>query len=92
MWYKIEYKEQFLKEVEAHRKAGQYSIVLKIEALKNELREHPTTGTGLPHPLSGDLKGQWARHITHKHRMIYEIHDSVVTVTLVSAHGHYGDK
>ena len=42
----------------------------KALKLAVELMEHPTTGTGHPHQLTGDRAGQWARSITKKHRMV----------------------
>ena len=54
--------------------------------------DHPTTGTGKPEALRGDRKGQWSRRITGEHRLIYEIHEDIITVVMISAAGHYGDK
>ena len=71
--YRIDYKEQFIKDVQAHKKTGNKSILLKINNLIEELREHPTIGTGNPEPLIGDRKGQWSRRITSRHRLVYEI-------------------
>jgi toxin YoeB len=90
--YEIEYTEKFLEDVEAHKKTGQKSILIKINALIDELREHPTTGTGKPELLKGDRKGLWSRRITQKHRLIYEIHNDIITVVLLAASGHYDDK
>jgi toxin YoeB len=90
--YSIQFREQFIEDVEAHKKAGQKSVIHKINTLVDELREHPTTGTGKPEPLQGERKGQWSRRITRKHRLIYEIYEHVVTVVLVSAYRHYDDK
>ncbi|MCL1936984.1 MAG: Txe/YoeB family addiction module toxin [Candidatus Azobacteroides sp.] len=90
--YIIEYTEKFFEDVEKHRKAGQKSILIKINALINELREHPTTGTGNPEPLKGLRKGQWSRRITQKHPLLYEIHEDTVKVILLTAWGHYEDK
>ena len=90
--YKIKYTEHFLEDLEIHQKTGTKSILIKINDLIDELREHPTLGTGKPQQLKGDRKGEWSRRINQKHRLIYEIHDDVVTVLLVSAYGHYGDK
>lgn len=42
--------------------------------------------------LSGDRAGQWRRKISDKHRLVYEIHDQVVEVLVISAWGHYDDK
>lgn len=64
----------------------------KAVKLIDELYEHPKTGTGKPEPLSGDRAGQWSRHITKKHRLVYEIRDMEVIVIVVSAYGHYEDK
>ncbi len=64
----------------------------KAQALIEELREHPRTGTGKPEPLSGDRAGQWSRRITKKHRLVYEIQDTEVIVIVLTAYGHYDDK
>ena len=67
-------------------------IFNKIEKLLTELAIHPYTGTGHPKPLGGNRTGQWSRRITQKHRLIYEIHEDVVTVLILSAYGHYDDR
>jgi toxin YoeB len=64
----------------------------KLEKLIQELKEHPTTGTGHPKPLGGDRLGQWSRRITEKHRLIYEVQEETLTVVVARVHGHYGDK
>ena len=64
----------------------------KAQALIEELREHPRTGTGHPEQLSGDRAGQWSRRITQKHRLVYEINDNEVIVLVLTSYGHYDDK
>ena len=64
----------------------------KAMRLLNELMEHPATGTGHPHQLTGDRSGQWARSITKKHRLVYEINDAEVLVLVLASYGHYDDK
>ena len=64
----------------------------KLSKLIEELKEHPTTGTGHPHPLKGSREGQWSRSITKKHRLVYEINDDTILVVVLSAKGHYDDK
>lgn len=64
----------------------------KAEKLIVELESHPYTGTGHPHPLTGDRSGQWSRSITKKHRLVYTIHDNEVIVLVLKAWGHYDDK
>ena len=62
------------------------------EAGLAELQEHPRTGTGKPELLSGDRAGQWSRRISQKHRLVYEIEETIVKVDILSAYGHYEDK
>ena len=90
--YILEYTEQFIVDVEAHKKAGQKSILSKINNLINEIQQHPTTGTGKPEALRGDRKRQWSTRISREHRLIYEIHEEIITIVMISASGHYGDK
>ena len=90
--YEIEYTEKFLEDIEVYKKAGQKSILTKLNTLINELRVHPTIGTGSPEALKGNKKGQWSRRITQRHRLVYEIHNDIVTVVLLAALGHYDDK
>ncbi|MDR2691009.1 MAG: Txe/YoeB family addiction module toxin [Dysgonamonadaceae bacterium] len=90
--YEIEYTEKFLEDLEVHKKVGQKSILIKINTLIDELRKHPAIGKGNPEALRGDKKGQWSRRITKKHRLIYEVHNGIVTVVLLTAWGHYGEK
>jgi toxin-antitoxin system, toxin component, Txe/YoeB family len=75
-----------------HKESGNKIVLRKITALLSELEKHPHIGTGNPEPLKGSRKGQWSRRITHKHRLIYEIHEEVVAVLLLAAWGHYDDK
>ena len=64
----------------------------KAAILLNELITHPYTGTGHPHLLKADRRGQWSRSISKKHRLIYKVEDSTVIVTVLGAYGHYDDK
>ena len=61
----------------------------KIMQLLNEMEQHPRTGTGKPELLSRDLKGVWSRRINKKDRILYEIHDDIVLVLVLSMRGHY---
>ena len=64
----------------------------KVGKLIEELKIHPTSGTGHPEQLKGNRSGQWSRTITKKHRLIYEIKEHEVHVDILSAYGHYDDK
>ncbi|MBD5280239.1 MAG: Txe/YoeB family addiction module toxin [Bacteroides sp.] len=74
------------------KKSGQKKILKKIADLFEELRLHPTTGTGKVEQLRGNLSGFWSRKIDKGSRMIYRIVDEKVIVVVVSLKGHYGDK
>lgn len=67
------------------------SAFKKARKLLNELIDHPRTGTGHPHQLSGDRSGQWSRSITKKHSLVYTINDNEVIVLVIMAWG-YDDK
>ena len=57
-----------------------------------ELYDHPQTGTGKPEQLKGGGGTLWSRRITKKHRLVYEIIETVVHVDVLTAYGHYDDK
>jgi len=65
-----------------------YNKLIKLLA---ELVEHPKTGIGKP-KLLRHLDGIYSRRITDKHRLVYSINDTDVTVLVISASGHYNDK
>ena len=91
MAYTIKYQRQAVLDAARLQKddPNAFKKPLKLEA---ELREHPRTGTGHPEQLRGDCSNQWSRHITQKHRLVYEIHDTAVVVLVLTAYGHYKDK
>ncbi|MBR6031530.1 MAG: Txe/YoeB family addiction module toxin [Bacteroidaceae bacterium] len=91
MIYRIDFKEAAKADLIALAK-NEPKAFLKAQALIEELKVHPRTGTGHPEPLSNDRTGQWSRRITKKHRLVYEIHDTEVVVLVLTAYGHYEDK
>ncbi len=75
------------------KKSGDKAIMKKIANLLIELQEHPRTGTGqVEHLRHFAFPETWSRRINKHYRMIYEIHDVEVIVTVVSLRSHYGDK
>lgn len=64
----------------------------KALSLIAELYDHPQTGTGKPEQLKGGGGTLWSRRITKKHRLVYEILETIVHVDVLSAYGHYDDK
>lgn len=92
MSYVLSFSDHALEDIEKHKKTGDHSVLKKLQLLLNELQEHPMTGTGQPEKLKHDLKGLFSRRINRKHRLVYAIKEEVVTVHVVSAWSHYGDK
>ena len=92
MSYTLEFTETAIADIEKHKKSGDKAVLKKIEKLLNELMEHPTTGTGQPETLKHDLAGLYSRRINKKHRLVYSIDEQVITVHVLSAWSHYGDK
>lgn len=74
------------------KKSGNKATIAKIERLLLELREHPTTGTGQVEALKDNLSGFWSRRIDKFNRMVYTIDEEIITVFIISAKGHYGEK
>ena len=74
------------------KKSGQKKTLKKLMELFEELRVHPTYGTGKVEQLKGDLSGLWSRRIDRGSRMVYRIEDDKVLVTVISLKGHYNDK
>ena len=92
MSYTLEFTETALADIEKHKKSGDTAVLKKIEKLLDELMEHPTTGTGQPEMLKHELAGLYSRRINKKHRLVYSIDEQVITVHVLSAWSHYGNK
>lgn len=92
----MNYELILMPEAERHlkewKRSGQKKVLKKIVDLFEELRQHPTTGTGHVEPLRGNLSGLWSREINKGDRMIYGIEDDKIIVYVVSLKGHYKDK
>ena len=92
MSYKLEFSKIALEDIEKHKKSGDKATLKKIQKLLNELMEHPTKGTGQPEKLKHNLQGLYSLRINKKHRLVYSIKEEIITVYVLSAHSHYGDK
>lgn len=92
MTFEIQLSPLSLEHIRSYKKSGNKVLVKKIEVLLEELKEHPRTGTGNPEQLRHNLSGLWSRRIDKKNRLLYTIEASIITVYIVSAKGHYGDK
>ena len=58
----------------------------KITDLLKDIAEYPYTGIGKPEPLKYELAGYWSRRINSEHRIIYSVHDDIVTNTYSGAY------
>jgi toxin YoeB len=90
--YKITLTDLAKKQLKQHKKSGNQATIKRIEIILYELSQHPFEGTGKPEALKYNLKGFWSRRINLKDRMVYEVFENTVTVDVISAKGHYGDK
>ena len=80
------------KDLLAIERSGDRTSIKKVEAIIDELYIHPETGIGKPERLKFELAGYWSRRINKKDRLVYLIENKIITVTVVSAIGHYDDK
>ena len=93
MAYVVLLSEQSKTELAAVKHSGDKKTLKKITNLLIELQEHPRTGTGqVEHLRHFKFEETWSRRINKQYRMIYEIHDLEVYVSVVSLRSHYGDK
>lgn len=67
------------KDREYWKKSGNKAIMKKITDLLKDIAEYPYTGIGKPEPLKYELAGYWSRRINSEHRIIYSVHDDIVT-------------
>ncbi len=89
MSYHVVLQKLAQKHIAFHKQSGNVALCEKIETLLQELLEHPREGTGKPEILKGNLSGYWSRRINREHRLVYSIDDNIVTVSVISAKGHY---
>lgn len=92
MAYIIKFEPKAVQDISELKKSRNKAVMVKIEKLLLELTEHPTAGTGQVEQLKGNLSGFWSRRIDKFNRIIYSIEEEIITVTVVSAKGHYNKK
>jgi toxin YoeB len=92
MSYSIELTINAENDIEKFKRSGNKKVLIKIDKLLDELREHPKTGTGKPEQLKYYDIPTWSRRITDNHRLIYRIQEDRIVVLVLSFWGHYGDK
>ena len=85
----IVFLEQAEKDREYWKKSGNKVIMKRITALLKDIAEHAYIGIGKPEPLKYELAGYWSRRINSEHRIIYSVHEEIVTVYVLSMRYHY---
>ena len=92
MGYIVKFSPESKKHISAYKKAGNKIALAKIDRIIEELELHPKIGIGKPEKMKQKKEETWSRRIDQKNRMTYEIEENIVTVTVISAMGHYDDK
>lgn len=91
MSYELAFTTTAIEDISFLKKTDKLSYK-KLEKLLLELTEHPKTGSGKPQLKKYNLSGFYSRRISPKHRLVYQILEEKVTVLVLTAQGHYGDK
>ena len=92
MGYIVKYMPKAEEHLFFYKKAGNKNALAKIKRIEEELKLHPKIGTGKPEKMKHKKEEMWSRRIDQKNRMTYTIEDNIVTITVISAMGHYDDK
>lgn len=93
MAYTIRKTKQADKDIAALKKSGNKSLIKKLADLLVEIADHPRSGTGQVEQLRHyPYKQTWSRRLNQEYRIVYEIHDDIVVVLVLSLMDHYGDK
>jgi len=91
MRYTIELTTEAMAVLKKYSKSAP-AIARKILSLLEDISEHPREGRGKPEVLKGYNGNVYSRRITGHDRIIYEIFDDKIVVTIMSIGGHYDDK
>lgn len=81
--------EQAERDLAYWKRSGNKQIMNRITALLKDIALHPYTGIGKPEALKYQLGGYWSRRINSEHRIIYAVHEEVVTVYVLAMRYHY---
>lgn len=87
--YKIRFTETADEDVRYWKQSGQKIAMAKIQRLLVDMQQHPLTGLGKPEALRFDLSGKYSRRIDTKNRLVYDVDESSMIITVHSLRGHY---
>ncbi|KAA6321137.1 Toxin YoeB [termite gut metagenome] len=92
MIYKVFLADEANKQLLTYKKSGAKKDILKIYEFLEELRIHPTSGTGKVEQLKSNYKGYWSRRVNKQYRILYTIDEERFIVEVASVRSHYGEK
>ncbi len=84
--YKIVYTKDSIKDIE---KIKGTNLDKKVLALIEIIKNNPFQTSPPYEKLVGDLQGLYYRRINIKHRLVYQVFESVQTVKIISMWTHY---
>ncbi len=61
-------------------------LLLRINALIQEITRTPFEGTGKPEALRNALRGYWSRRINDEHRIVYTLRDDALLIAQLRYH------
>lgn len=82
MTYSIEFSKNAQKTIGKWKKSNPIAFK-KLKELIPELASNPRTGKGHPEPMKGGENITYSRHITAHDRIIYDIFDDEILVSVV---------
>ena len=85
--YEIEFKKQALKQ--AQKISENKKMMEKLQLILDDIIADPYSTNFKFERLKHNLKGYCFKRLTKKDRVIYEVKDSIVTVSVLSVIGHY---
>ena len=91
MSYELRLSPRAQKDFANLQKSGNMAALKKLRSIFEELMEHPFFGIGQPEALK-NRPDTFSRRLTKKDRVVYTVHDNIVTVDVLQILGHYDDK
>lgn len=91
MKYTIEITDRAMTVLKKYSKSSPV-MAKKILKLLDDIAEHPREGIGKPETLKGYNGNVYSRRISGHDRIIYEIFETQIMVSVMSIGGHYDDK
>jgi toxin YoeB len=91
MDYRLCFTRQAAEDWETLRKQGTPSLEVRARQLLEILRSNPFSSYPPYKKLNGALHGLYARRLSLKHRLVYQVIEEEKAVKVLSMWTHYGD-